>query len=759
MRGLKKTKPKSLLQESERRFRGIIETTQAGYFFIDKQGCFQNVNDAWLRMHKYTSPDEVIGRHFSLTQIDHDLETASTIVRGLLEGNPVPSGEFARRCKDGSVGYHSFTINPVLQGGQIAGLEGFIIDATDSKIAEERIERFGRIFEDSLNEIYLFDSETLKFTQVNKTAQHNLGYTMDEFKQMTPLDLKPEFTSESFEKMIAPLRTGEKKKLVFETVHKRKDHSLYDVEVHLQLLQYGHESIFAAIILNITERKQAEAALQASEEKYRSMMEAMKDAVYICTLEFQVEYMNPRMIRLVGRDATGETCYSALYGGKEQCPWCVLDRIQSGEHVEYELAPPRNNLYYSITNSPIYHVDGSISKLSILRDITEHKAIESQLRQARKMESIGTLAGGIAHDFNNILFMITGNAELALMDIPEWNPVQANLKEIKSASLRAAGIVKQLLNFSRKTEQELKPVGAVTVIKDALYFLRSTLPSTIELQKHLPDREITISADPIQINQILMNICTNAAQAMGESGGVLDIMVESESLTEHDAGSHADLIPGNYLKITVRDTGPGIDPEILDRIFDPYFTTKEVGKGSGMGLATVLGIVKNHNGVITADSAPGKGTTFTMRFPAVDENPLKETTTWDDIPAGSETILFVDDEKTIVQMIVQVLKRLGYQVETRTKAADAFALFQSRPNDFDLMITDMTMPQLTGVKLSEKLKQVRPDIPIIICTGHSELIDEEKSKALGIDAYIMKPILTDDIAKTIRQVLDGKNEN
>ncbi|MBU8910132.1 MAG: response regulator, partial [Desulfobacterales bacterium] len=456
----------------------------------------------------------------------------------------------------------------------------------------------------------------------------------------------------------------------------------------------------------------------------------------------------------VGTDATGKLCYKAIYDRDEKCAWCVFDQVQKGEDVDYEVIDPKDNNYYSVTNSPIFHSNDRVSKLTIFHDITKIKDIEAQLQQSRKMESIGTLAGGIAHDFNNLLYMISGNAELALEDIPTWNPVHTNLEEIKSASLRAAGIVKQLLHFSRKTDQELKPIGAVTVIKETLKFLRSTIPTTIDIRKHMPDADITILADSIQINQVLMNLCINASQAMENTGGILEVTVEMTTLEAGEIKNFIDLTPGKHLKMTVIDTGPGIDPEIINRIFDPYFTTKEMGKGSGMGLSIVHGIVKNHNGAILVDSNPGKGTTFSLFFPVVDEKPEIKTETINEIPRGNETILFVDDEQAITDMTQKMLKRLGYKVETSLNPLQALDLFLSNPDTFDLVITDMTMPQMTGAELSKKLIKIRSDIPVIICSGHSSLMDEEKAKQLGIAGYVMKPISMSLIAKAIRKVLD-----
>jgi len=505
---------------------------------------------------------------------------------------------------------------------------------------------------------------------------------------------------------------------------------------------------------DITALKQVEETLRENEERYRAMMEAMHDAAYISSPDFRIEYMNPRMISRIGKKATGEICHKAIYNNDEKCSWCVFDQVRQGEHVVYELANPNDKRYYSVSNSPIFYSDKNISKLTVFRDITTSKEIESQLRQARKMEAIGTLTGGIAHDFNNILSVILGNAELALEDIPELNPEYFNLEEIKKAGLRAASIVRQLLSFSRKTDELIIPIEIIPVIKDALKFLRSTIPATIEIRKNIPALDISVIADPIQINQIMMNLCINASQEMEQTGGIIEINVENVSLDKEKLKGYMDLKSGNYVKVSVSDTGPGIDTEIIDRIFDPYFTTKEVGKGSGMGLAVVHGIVKNYRGAITVDSKLGKGSTFTVLFPIPTAKPEIEIEKTDVVPFGNETILFVDDENSVVNMTSQVLERLGYQIEAKLNPVEALELFQSKPDHFDLVITDMTMPQMTGVKLYEKLMRIRSDIPVIICSGHSALIDEDKAKQLGIDAFVMKPILKREIAKIIREVLD-----
>ncbi len=520
---------------------------------------------------------------------------------------------------------------------------------------------------------------------------------------------------------------------------------------------------YEGVVVDITDRKQAEEDLKKSEEKYRNILKNIADGYFEVDIAGNFNFFNDSMCRILGYSR------NELFGmnNQEYMDKENAKKINKTFNKVYRTGIPTKALDWKLLRKDGSEcfvetivsliTDSNDKKIGrdIARDITDRKLLEDQLRQAQKMESIGTLTGSIARDFNNILYMIIGNVELALQNIPEWNPIYTNLKKIKTASLRAAGIVKQLLNFSRKTDQNLRPISITTVIQDALKFLNSTIPSTIKIQKKITDKEITILADPIQINQILMNICINASQAMEETGGILKINVEKEFVTADSAINYPDLVPGDYIKIMVSDAGPGIEPHRIDRIFDPYFTTKEIGKGSGMGLAVVQGIVKSHNGAITVESQLGQGTAFTILFPIVDEKPEVDSEMTDELPpVGSETILFVDDEESIVDVTGQILEQLGYKVETQTNPQEALKLFQSKPHHFDLVITDMTMPQMTGVKLSEKFMDIRSDIPVIICTGHSAHIDEKKARQLGIAAYIMKPMSMSDIAKAIRKVLN-----
>jgi len=518
--------------------------------------------------------------------------------------------------------------------------------------------------------------------------------------------------------------------------------------------------------IQIEKRHEIETRLRESELRFRNLVESINDWFWEVDKNGVYTYVGPQIKTLLGYDP-GEAL------GKTPFDFMPPDESKRIREIFKSITIDRNPI--ELLENTMLHKDGHpvVVQTSGLpsfdthgkflgyrgtdRDITEKLKLEERLRQAQKLKSIGTLAGGVAHDFNNILSIMIGNAELALDDVPTWNPSYRNIEEIKAAGLRAASIVKQLLSFSRKSNHELRPIEIMPVIRDTLELLRATIPTTIEIRRNLPATCETVIADPVQINQVIMNLCINAAQAMDNSEGVIDVSAEKVVLDDHAENGIPELPEGNYIKLTIRDTGTGIDPRIIDRIFDPYFTTKEVGKGSGMGLAVVHGIVKSHGGAVAVSSEVGKGSLFSVFFPLAGASAGTGTSQAAEVPGGSETILFVDDEISIVDMMARNLGRLGYRVETRLNPLEAVDLLQSKSNRFDLLITDMTMPQMTGVQLSEKLKKIKPEIPVILCTGHSDLIDEEKAERLGIAAYVMKPVTKQEMARIIREVLDHRN--
>jgi signal transduction histidine kinase/ActR/RegA family two-component response regulator len=431
------------------------------------------------------------------------------------------------------------------------------------------------------------------------------------------------------------------------------------------------------------------------------------------------------------------------------------------------------NLYFGSTKTKIFterdlrlaanisaQIAGAIANAQLhaerIQAEKERASLEEQLHQAQKVEAIGTLAGGIAHDFNNILTVILGYAELANLDIAEHSPAKDSLQHSMNAARRAKDLVQQILAFSRQGKQERKPLDMKPIVKEGLKFLRASLPATIKIRQDIEEDVGPIEADPTQIHQVLMNLCTNAAHAMDENGGELGVSLSKLDLDGEASAVHQGIEPGPYVRLRVSDTGHGIRRETLNRIFDPYFTTKEVGKGTGLGLAMVHGIAKSYGGGITVSSEAGKGSTFDVYFPRIEAMDLPSKADKDEpLPMGRhERVLFVDDEVMITRVGRKTLEYLGYEVVTRTSSIEALELFRVQADRFDLVITDMTMPNMRGDKLAQELLKIRPGIPIILCTGFSEHITEEKAKAMGIRGFAMKPLVMKDLARAIRNTLD-----
>ena len=401
---------------------------------------------------------------------------------------------------------------------------------------------------------------------------------------------------------------------------------------------------------------------------------------------------------------------------------------------------------------------GAPATLDFILDISEAKALRSQLLHAQKMEAIGTLAGGIAHDFNNILLPILINAEMVQEDLPLDSPLRQKMGRVIKACQRAIDLVKQILAFGRHEERGLSPVSLTATIEDSLRLLRSTLPATIEIRQHLECEGDTVLADLTQIQQVLINLCTNAAHAIGDRGGVIDISLKEVDAETARFSIPQNLEPGRWLQLTVKDNGPGMDPAIMERIFDPYFTTKKPEEGTGLGLAVVHGIVKKHGGVISVDSEPGKGSVFHIFLPRAEAEAITEDASLMPLPQGRERILLVDNDPEIVATLQQLMEQLGYQVTTQTDSIEALRCFRTRPDDFDLVITDQTMPKLTGEDLAREILDLRPEIPVILCTGFREAVSREKARAMGIREFLIKPITTRVMAETIRRALQPKQD-
>jgi PAS domain S-box-containing protein len=550
-----------------------------------------------------------------------------------------------------------------------------------------------------------------------------------------------------------------------ESIHRRKNGEVYPVEIYSNYVRFDSKEYKLAFVHDITERKKADDMLRQYAHMASSSTDMMallnKRYVYLAVNDAYSKTFNKTRDDLIGRtvaEVFGEESFNSVIKPN-------ADRCLAEEKVNYQdwfNFPALGKRYMDINYYP--HLNNSNEIVGFVvnaRDITKNKQAEEEkerllrsVQQIQKMESIGTLAGGIAHDFNNILTSIIGYSEFNLAKFPKESKTFADFKQILDSGLRARDLVKQILTFSLQGEHTLSAISLVPIMREALKFMRSSLPTNIEIRQNFDDESGTIKGDITQIHQIIMNLCVNAEHAMRPKGGVLEVNLEYVHLDSSFCAIHFRLNKGDYFKLKVSDTGHGMSKEIMDRIFDPFFTTKGVGEGTGMGLSTVHGIVLNHGGDIIVDSELGKGTTFNIYFPKSGDIEIAEKTESLTIPRGSERILFVDDEESVAKFGQDMLWDLGYKVLTKTNSLEALEIFKKDPHKFDLVITDQTMPIMTGEVLAKKLMQIRPEIPVILCTGFSHTITAKEALSMGIREFIMKPFINHDIAQLVRKVLD-----
>ncbi len=513
------------------------------------------------------------------------------------------------------------------------------------------------------------------------------------------------------------------------------------------------------IVTDITERKEAENALQESYRRFLTVLDSIDVNIYVVDIEsYQILFMNKSMIESFDNDMTGDVCWK-LYGEQSSpCSNCPIDKLSHDNRKTDDVVfwQNKNNItgkWYVNYAKLLEWIDGRSVQIQVSTDITEIKRMEDELRQAHKMEAIGTLAGGIAHEFNNMLGIIIGNTELALDDIPNWSSAREFLGDVKTASLRAKDVVRKLLSVARKTPMSLKPIHVRSIIEDSLKLMRRMIPTTIDIRENLACLSEMILGDPTEISQVMINLCTNSVHAMASGKGILEVGLDVIRLDQVSALHYEDLSPGSYVRLTVKDTGEGIEPTKMYRIFDPYFTTKEVNQGLGMGLAVVYGIVKNHQGSIKFQSTVGEGTTAEVLFPMIENQDVFSIEQTETLSKGTERILLVDDEPSLVKIVTKMLKGFGYEVIGKTSSSEALAIFKESPDRFDLLISDMAMPELSGEKLAKEILNIRPDFPIIICTGHSEFMDEYKAKELGIRSFVFKPLTKSALIVTVQKAL------
>jgi len=585
--------------------------------------------------------------------------------------------------------------------------------------------------------------------QVNAATQRHTGFDPKMLINKRALEVaEPEDITNIIQLYGEVVETGK-------PVEYEQHFSIYD-----RTLQVGAFSIegdfFALTFIDITERKRWEKALQESEEKYRMLFQSSSDAVVLVDVEtLDIMDANEKMIKLYGYNH---------------------DELLTMKATELSAEPDktRNTIYYQQPDTiPVRHhrkKNGTIFQVEItanyftlnkrkinissIRNITEIKKIEMRLQQVQRMESIGNLAGGIAHDFNNILFPIIGMSEMLIEDLPDGSTKQDNARTIFNAGQRGSELVRQILTFSRQSEHKVMPVKIQNVLTQVLKLAHSIIPTNIEICKNVQNNCGSVMADPTQLHQIIMNLIINAYHAVENKSGKIVVELK-EVMLENGELSDTLLSSGQYAMLSVSDNGTGIEPGMMNEIFEPYFTTKEKDKGTGLGLALVYGIVKKYKGDVKVYSELDKGSTFNIYLPLIHSPHKNESAEKGKIlHTGCERILVVDDEYTIVNLEKLILERLGYHVTSLTSSLEALSAFKSDPEAFDLVLSDMTMPNMTGDQLAAELMSIKPDIPIIICTGFSDKINKDKAEAFGIKGFLMKPVLRSELSQIVRKILD-----
>jgi PAS domain S-box-containing protein len=686
----------------------------------------------------------------------------------------VGTGIYTRDVEDEIAGIHRQLLRSVVPVLLLVGVvTGWL--AWQSLISETRRnqanralaeseERYRSLFEAAGDIILLMENEVI--VDCNRKAEGVFGCSREMILGKTPFDFSPErqpdgsLTQAKGKTLLEQTRRDGQAQ--FDWRHIRQDGAVLDTEVMLVPVKLSGRDYFMAVVRDITERKRARDEMT----RLVRAIEAAAEEIIITDVEGNIDYVNPAFERITGyskEEARGKKP-SILKSGEHDADFYaeLWNTIKSGEVWRGRIVNRRKDGQQITEDATIAAIHGSqdhcLGYVSVKRDITEQIQLESQLRQAQKMEAIGQLAGGIAHDFNNILAAVIGYAEIILDDLGrQVTPETQSVMQILDAGKRAKDLVGQILTFSRQQEVEKRPVALCAIARESLKLLRASIPSTIEIHSELGCERDTVLADPTQLHQVVMNLCTNAWQAMREKGGTLEVGVRETVMDESSAARLQDLEPGNYLVLSVRDTGPGIPMALQGRIFEPFFTTKKRGEGTGLGLSVVHGIVKSHDGDIRLRSRPGQGALFEIYLPQVaPRTGVDDLTTKEVVARGNENVLIVDDEPTLTEVLKMLLETLGYHARSVNSPAEALKALKDDGAYVDLLLTDLTMPGMTGIELAREARRIRPGLPVILLTGYGERMLTDILPRNAISAIIRKPITRVELATRIRLVLDGQ---
>jgi PAS domain S-box-containing protein len=774
------------LQQSEEKFSTIFRLSPACISLSTLADArYVAANDLWFKTAGY-SPEEVIGHTTTELGIWVNPEDRKRLAQTIMEGGVVRDHEYLFRSKSGKI-YSLLFSAEVIAINRVPHIVSISLDITERKKIEDALSQS----ESTLRSVFLAAPvgicimKNRLYESANVFWCESFGYPEESVIGQSTRMLYE--NDEEYDRVGQVLYTHLREwgLASTETRLRRSDGVFRDVILTAALLRADDPTPGTVVIIqDVTNIKQAEEALRAERERLISILDGIPVPTLVIDRNRHVLLWNSNNEVYTGiakEEVLGKPLdLSPLFRGKVSPTLAELIMEMGDEELiakfgrrglrKSEVQPQtfestgriwinEEEKIVVVQAARIIDINGKVvGAIQTAQDITDRTRLEVQFRQAQKMEAIGTLAGGIAHDFNNILSAVLGYTEMALEEPKINDRLRRCLEQVFKAGERARDLVKQILSFSRQIDERPRPLRISPIIKEVLKLLRASLPTTIKMRQDIQTEPDAVLADPTQIHQILMNLCTNAAHAMRGIKGELKVSLVPVNVEPPDElVIHHDLSSGRYLRLTVSDTGAGIDNEIIGRIFDPFFTTKELGEGTGLGLSVVYGIVKNYGGTITVQSEVGKGTEFNVYLPLLTEVEDKhEAKIESPIPGGKERILFVDDEAGLVELTTSKLRGLGYDVVGRTSSLEALELFRARPDSFDLVITDMTMPNMTGSELAQQLMRLRSDIPVILCTGFSEVITPEKARAIGVREFIMKPIVQRQIAEAIRRVLDEK---
>lgn len=765
------------LGESEKRFRNLIETIPYGIQEVDTHGIIRFANPAHRSIYGY-DPEELVGRPiFDLSAGEDERKQLQAHFDYLVDQHPQPSPWFSKDRTKGGILIDTqvdWNYQKDVQG-HVTGFIMVISNITHRKKAEkallDNLQFMNTLIDTIPNPVFYKDAQG-SFLGCNVAYADTLGLTKPDIMGRRLIDIQSVRSSEmalhyheqdqkflqksgiqSYEEQVLCADGRQRDFIFFKATFKDADNQVAGL---------------VGIMLDISQRKNVEKALKESKDLFDAFMQHMPGQVFMKDLDGRYIYVNEAFVQFTAikpHVALGRFAHQVWDAQTAQ-------ELQANDEKVYQSQSAHSNMetvnaadgkerFLLTSRFPIFQDEALFALGGISLDVTERtlarqqrQQLEMQLQQTQKMEALGTLAGGIAHDFNNILAAIIGYTEIAVADIDPASSIRNYLKRVLEAGERARDLVKQILAFSRQGEMEPKPVQVKLIVKEVLKLLRASLPATIDINQVI-ETDSAVMADPTQIHQLMMNLGTNAGYAMGEAGGTLTVTLEQVVLDETFCCQQVDLHPGAYLKLSVTDTGNGIAPEHLSKIFDPFFTTKPKGEGTGMGLAVVHGIVTALKGTISVDSKADQGSRFDVYLPAMEGHARVQMTPVAALPVGKERILFVDDEVFQTDMLKQMLGLLGYQVTAYNQSPEALAHFKSDPQAYDLVISDVIMPKLTGDEMAKQMLALRPDIPIILATGYSKKMTEAKSKEIGVKAFALKPLVMEELANLIRQVLDG----